>query len=410
VTKQLRFLMLFFLSAASLHAASPLVGHFHLAEGQPVVGGPVFVVFDLTNNGAQPLRIQIANPLSPCAGYLFQIDGEKRADGTCDGLPGYSCGAGTIELAPGAKTTQRVLLNYYYAFPHPGPYHLHAKRAVRWWPAAHDLFGERREQEIFEDVIAIELKPADTAELHAIFSPYLRALTSENIQTREEAMQSIIFMAPPFLEDTLLKMLDSEEWDSALIGLRHLNTPRAREALAKIVEFGVPTAPDADDLEKAERSDEPSAAMKYLGEMGDSAYFPLLLRATQLAPLGTQTRIYGTEAVAKLGGSAALSFLASEINASSEGQRIQGALGMSLTASRDAVPMLIDLLQSSDEQIRQVAEVSLERLTHRAATSDEVSSLDPAWLHKTWQTWWRSNSAAASIYAYDECSETLRID
>ena len=410
MTKHLRFLMLFFLSAASLHAASPLVGHFRLAEGQPVVGGPVFVIFELTNNGAQPLRIQMASPLSPCAGYLFQIDGEKRADGTCDGLSGYSCGAGTIELAPGAKTTQRVLLNYYYALSHPGPYHVHAKRAVRWWPAAHELFGEHGEQEIFEDVFAIELKPASTAELRAVFSPYLEASTSENIQTREEAMQSIIFLAPPFLEDTLLKMLDSEQWGSALVGLRHLNTPRAREALAKIVEFGVPIAPDADNLEAAERSDEPSAAMKYLGEMGDAAYFPLLLKATQQAPLGTQTRIYGTEAVAKLGGSDALSFLASEINASSEGQRIQGALGMSLTESRDAVPILIELLRSSDEQIRQVAEISLERLTHRAATSDEASSLVPAWLHKTWQTWWTSNSAAAAIYAHDECGETLRID
>jgi hypothetical protein len=83
---------------------------------------------------------------------------------------------------------------------------------------------------------------------------------------------------------------------------------------------------------------------------------------------------------------------------------------MSLTASRDAVPLRIDLLQSSDEQIRQVAAIRLERLTHRAATSDEVSGLDPAWLHKTWQAWWTSNSAATPLYAHNECSEKLRID
>jgi hypothetical protein len=116
-------------------------------------------------------------------------------------------------------------------------------------------------------------------------------LTSENIQTRKEAMQPILLLAPPFLEDTLLKMLDSERWDSALVGLRHLNTPSAREALAKIVEFGVPIAPDADDLETVQRSDEPSAAMNHLGEMGDPTYFLLLLKATQQVPLGTQTRV-----------------------------------------------------------------------------------------------------------------------
>jgi len=81
---------------------------------------------------------------------------------------------------------------------------------------------------------------------------------------------------------------------------------------------------------------------------------------------------------------------------------------MWLTAPRDAVPIRIDLLQASDQEIRQVAAISLERLTHRAAPSDEVSGLDPAWPHKTWQTWWRSDSAAAPIYAHNECGETLR--
>jgi hypothetical protein len=39
VTKRPRFLMLFFLLAAAVHAASPLVGHVHLAEEQRVVAG-----------------------------------------------------------------------------------------------------------------------------------------------------------------------------------------------------------------------------------------------------------------------------------------------------------------------------------------------------------------------------------
>jgi hypothetical protein len=53
-------------------------------------------------------------------------------------------------------------------------------------------------------------------ELRAVFSPYLGALASGDSQTREEAMQAILFLAPPFVEDTLLKMLDSEDWGSAL--------------------------------------------------------------------------------------------------------------------------------------------------------------------------------------------------
>jgi hypothetical protein len=397
VTTYRRSLIVFFFLAAPVYASSPLDGHFHLSEGQYVVGGPVFVVFDLVNNGARPLRIQTANA-------------ENRADGTCNGLPGYSCSTGTIELAPGAKITQTVLLNYYYEFPHPGPYHVHAKRAVTWWPAADGLFDEYREQEVFDDNVELDLGPANTAHLRALFAPYLTALDSTNNQTREAAVQALIYVAPPFAEDTLLKMLDSDEWGDALIGLRRLNTTRAREALARIVEFGVPIAPIADDLEKAERSEEPSIAMKYLGEMGEPAYFSLLLKATQQAPLQTQARVYGTEAVAKLGGPDALPFLISEINAPTEAQHVQGAAELSGTGSRDAVPILIDLLQSPDEQLRQVAEIGLEELTHRTATSEDVSTVDPTWLHKTWQTWWASNSAAAPIYAPNECGENLRID
>jgi HEAT repeat protein len=189
-----------------------------------------------------------------------------------------------------------------------------------------------------------------------------------------------------------------------------LNTSRAREGLARIIQWGVLIAPDADDLEKAERSSEPRAALKYLGEMGDRTYFPLLGKATQQAPLNTQARICGTWAVGKLGDQDAIPFLVSEINASTKAQRKQGAVAISLSASRDAVPILLVLLQSPDEDDRQVAEVSLETLTHRTATSENVSNVDPAWLYKAWQTWWASNSAAAPIYAPDACGEKLCID
>jgi hypothetical protein len=107
--------------------------------------------------------------------------------------------------------------------------------------------------------------------------------------------------------------------------------------------------------------------------MGDRTYIPLLRKATQQAPLNTQARIYGTWAVGKLGDQDAIPFLVSEINASTKAQRGQGAVAISLTASRDALPILLDLLQSPDEDDRQVAEVSLETLTHRTATSENVS-------------------------------------
>jgi hypothetical protein len=208
--------------AAFFLLIAPRGGVFPARRPFPTVGGTTLrrrtcvCRFQPRKSRRPTFGIQIANALSPCAGYLFQIDGEKRADGTCDGLPGYYCGSGTLQLAPGAKTTQRVLLNYYYEFPHAGPHHIHAKRTVTWWPAAHDFFGEHREQEVFDEDVELDLKPANAVELRAVVSPYLGALASGDSQTREEAMQAILFLAPPFVEDTLLKMLDSEDWGSAL--------------------------------------------------------------------------------------------------------------------------------------------------------------------------------------------------
>jgi hypothetical protein len=406
----LRLCSTLFFACTPLWASSPLAGHFHLSGGQQIVGGPTYVVFEVVNNGAQALRIQTANALSPCAGYLFQIDGEKRADGTCDGLPGYSCVSGTIELAPGAKSTQKVLLNYYYKLPRAGLYHIHARRSVSWWPADQGLFGELREQQVFEDDIELNLKPTSPVELRAVFSPYVTALASTNTQEHKEALEAIVYLAPPFMEETLLKMIDSDEWGEALIGLQHLNTVGAKEALSKIAENGVQIKPDADDLEKAERSVEPGLAIKYLGEMGDPAYFPLLLEVTKRASFESQTRFYGTLAVGKLGGQDAIPFLVSEINASTEGQRMQGAIAMSLTASRDAMPPLLNLLKSPEEDVRQVAENGLETLTHRRVMNGNVSTVDPALLYRTWQSWWKWNSGTARIYAHDECGEKLPID
>jgi hypothetical protein len=402
--------ILFFLNFQVL-ASSPPTGHFHVPDATQVVGGPTYLEFEVVNNGAQPLFIRIANPLSPCAGYVFRIESEDRADGTCDGRSGYSCLSSTIKLAPGGKTSQRVLLNYYYVLPHPGRYRVHAERSVTWWTTDEDWGREQQQQKVFEEDVELELKPAGPSELRAAFEPYMKALASTDEQTHSDALQALILLAPQFLEGMFIKMLDSDEWGSALVGLRHLNSPRAREALAKIAEFGVQAKPDADDFEKAERPTEQGIALKYLGEMGDLAYFPLLLKTTQDAPLESQTRIYGTLAVAQLGGQDALPFLVSESRASTKGQRIQGAVAIGFTVSRDAVPVLIDLLQSPEEDVRQVAENGLEMLTHRAATATgDISGTDPVSLYSTWHNWWESSNAGAQIYGARDCGEKLLIN
>ena len=407
---RVRFSFAFLFICAPVWASSPLSGHFRPATGPYLVGGPAFIVFELVNNSNQTVRFQDANPLSPCAGYLFQIYGESRADGSCDGLRGYSCGSGTAELPPGGKATQRILLNYYYDLFHPGPYRVHAQRTLSWWPAHEGWFGENRQQQIFESDFELDLEPANLGQLRAAFAPYVKALDSEDSVEHQEAVSVIILVAPPFLEEKLLKMLDSEDWGQAIVGLQHLNTAHARQAIWKIAQAEVKPKPNADDLERAEREDEQAMGVESLGRMGDPAYLSRLLEITQAAAPDSQLHREGGMAIARLGGDDALPFLVAETESPSYSQRFQAVIDLQFTASRDAVPVLINLLQSPDEDIRQVADNSLEALTHRSAGTGLVSAVSSAWLHETWKNWWKLNSASAQIYGEHECGDKMLIN
>ena len=391
-------------------ASSQLSGTFHFAKDRHLLGEPLYLMFEVANNGTKPVRIREANPLT-CGGYLFNISGEKRADGTCDGLHGYSCMVWSVLLAPGQKTTQKILLNYFYEFPHPGIYRIQAQRALSWWPAALGAYGQAGEQEKFDVELEIDITPPSPAELRAAFRPYVRALRSENRLEKTQAAEAIAYTAPPFLEDTMLKRLGTDDDQSVLLFLRNVNNSKARLILSDLVRFNANEPPPRAELKVEDKSWKGDFAIEYLGEMGDQSYLPLLLKTTQEAPLESQTRIFGTSAVARLGREQAIPFLTSEIQASTIGQRIQGALALSLTASRVAVPLLIDLLQSPQLDVRQVAENSLEMLTHRAALLEgNVSGLQPEPLHNEWRDWWVVNGDSARIYGPDECGEKVLID
>jgi hypothetical protein len=133
------------------------------------------------------------------------------------------------------------------------------------------------------------------------------------------------------------------------------------------------------------------------------------LQIAQQAPRESQNRLYATWGVGELGGSDAISFLVSELKAP-DGLRIAAAGSLASTASRDAVPVLINLLESPDADLREVAENGLETLTHRVVTTEDVSEMDPAKVHSLWADWWKLNSAGAQIYGERDCGDKLLID
>ena len=70
MTTHTRLAAFFLLIAAPVSASSSLAAHFHPSEEQHVVGGPVFVVFNLVNHSAQPLAFKLRTR-SPLARVIF---------------------------------------------------------------------------------------------------------------------------------------------------------------------------------------------------------------------------------------------------------------------------------------------------------------------------------------------------
>lgn len=390
-------------------ASSPLQGTFHVPRGPHMVGAPFYLTFELRNTSGVALWVNNTDPLLPCAGYVFNISGERRADGACDGRRGFSCPLRQTILKPGGRITQHILLNYFYHFPHPGKYFIGAERSLNWWPASLGRESSERNLVIFRSDVKVDLLPASGAQLRAAFRPYVQSLNSKDPIKRERARQAVVYLAPDFLEKTIFDLLDSgDSWDGWL-GLRNLNTPAARRKLAQTIEANATIPPGVGGAVRDEKLSERDTAVAYLAQMHDQAYFPLILSTVEQSSLDSSLRVTGIWAIGQLGQEKAIPFLDSEIETQSKDRQIQATIGLSFTASAESVPILISELNAPDDDLRQVAENSLQTLTHRAAVKDTVTGIAPEALRDEWQTWWSLNGPNAQIFAADDCGEVLPI-
>jgi HEAT repeat protein len=230
--------------------------------------------------------------------------------------------------------------------------------------------------------------------LQAIYQVYATNLGSRDDEIQREAERAIVSGAPPWLEDTIVGMVrKSTSREFALLGLRNLNTPRAREELANIAR------------ETSGYTEQSELAIRYLAEMGDKKYFPLLLEtAKQQEP--REAREY-VEAAAELGGADALPYLRELLKSTDKFARANGVAGLEKTGSREAVPLLIETLKSGDADLGKLALIGLTELTHR--NTGDVSGDAPKDQAEEWEKWWAANGARAKIYGVKECGEVERL-
>jgi HEAT repeat protein len=392
--KHLLVLLLGCLAATAVQAQ--LQGHISMAKQQYLAGEPIYVHFDVTNTGKQALQYAAADPyLEKCSGYHIEVSsGVASQNSSCHAAAPEECTASVELLAPGETLRQNILVNYAHNVGKPGSYDIYARRTLKYGPMTSGELASLNGNYQLEARFQIDVYRADPNALKNIYQVYVKNLESQDPEIQREAERAIVSGAPPWLEDVIFGMMrryTSREF--ALLGLKNLNTPRAREALAKLVQ------------NTSEYTPENETATAYLAQMGDKKYFPVLrdLAVKQVSDQGSEYIV----AAAELGGDDAIPFLKNMLESNDSSSRANAVAGLEKTGSREAVPLLIESLKNTDANLGRAALVGLAELTHYTAGPNDNDP--PAEEYGRWQAWWTANGASAQIYGPRQCGEVQKL-
>lgn len=396
-------LVLFIQFAPSAFAQNQaLVGRFFPEKQKYLVGEPIFIDFEIANTGEQPVWIDgrmgqpcIAPDPITVVGAKYHGFGSDSSLGCFGGLAG-SCTGNDIELKGSEKHTVRIFLSALFRLDHAGVYQVQARRRV---PV--NLSGEKsvrpltQSQDIrdFSSDFQITLVKGSEEELRQAFQPYVRDVDSSDPLVQYQAIGVITEMAPPFLEDVILKLAElPNRAAAAASALGRLNTARAKQRLA----------------EMAEDSQQRQSAIVALAKTRDRAYLPVLIRISNGTTGGD--RALAIQSAGLIGGRDAIPFLVSVLHESDVNARVAALRGLGITASRSAVPVLIGTLQDPGEQIFREATQSLAELTHHSITNEPWAEKPSEEAFGRWQGWWSRNKLTAPTYGTDNCVQSEALD
>ncbi len=393
------FALLAGLLCPALVRAQALAGRFYPEKQTFFVGEPIFIDFEITNKGHEPAWID-QRMGAPCIEPdPIEVEGAKHHglgwDTTfgCFGGVGGSCVGGAIELKPGVNHTARIFLNLGFRLDSAGSYQVHARRSVPVYASGAFAPPRTAPTKEFSSDFQITLVQGSEDDLKAAFQPYVEDASTPEQGDHWLAIAAIEEMAPPFLEDLILKLANTPNRVSPATLLR-LNTPRSKQ---KLVEWA----------EQSSNGALQQGAIQALAGTRDPSYLPLLIRiAGKLTDGIRDSAIWG----AGLFGEDAVPFLESKLGDPDAYARVAAARGLGLTRSRSAVSILIGALQNPDDEVHRQVTVSLAELTHRSITKEPWHESPSPDQYRRWHNWWLENEHTAQIYGTDDCVQPQPLD
>ena len=370
-------------------AAAQVETRFYLPKDTYALGEPVFLYFDVKNTGSEAVQVSGGGDSSSvCSGYLVHVTGDHGPNDSCPRFTGFSCLSSVQQVQPGKTVTQRVLLNPDHNLSAPGTYDIDAEREIGYSLTGLPRMGgpTARASESFQITI-----DANTEVDPAMIAAFVLQLDSKDDAASREAARVLAAIAPKSQEDTLLSFADKDRFRQfAPMALFRLRTTRSMERLAEMVKNGDPGR--YEHLEAA----------RYLAESGDPQWFPLLL---ETAKQTLRIADYLSDA-AESGGEQSLPFLLTLLqNSEKKTYRSIAVSAFAQTGSRAAVPVLMELLRTGDQDISYRALTGLRQLTHRSVGDSTHWFNDPQSQYPQWRTWWAKEGQTAPIYKATQCGE-----
>jgi hypothetical protein len=377
-------------------ARGQLQGQISTAKNLYLAGEPIYIHFEVTNVGKDAVEYSAGDPYAEgCGAYSLKVsNGPALAHPSCTPVKADACDTSDQILAAGETVRQNILVNYAHQVTTPGNYEIHAVQVMKYrLLTGAGVRSEDRKDFKLEKTLQIQVVRGDADALQAIYRVYVRNLSSQDDEIQREAERAIISGAMPWLEDTIVGMVRQyRSREFALLGLRNLNTERARGELAKIVQ------------NSSELTPENEMAVEYLGQMGDKKYFPMLRDLAKKVE-ASQGRQY-VLAAAELGGDDAVPYLKELVGSSDVNARANGVAGLGVTGSREAVPVLIEALKAGNADLAQPTGNALTGLTHRRVSAEGDARGEQA---GKWAAWWSAQGSSAKVYGPRECGEVEEV-
>jgi len=370
-------------------SAQQITGRYYPEKTDYLVGEPIVVIFEVENAGSATVQIGESSCSELNTGQ-FVVDHatpkRKFALFGCAGGTGGSCGGTIRNIPPGGKYQQRLLLEGNFELDSLGTYHIRAKRDQRI--TLKGVTESVSNLNVDSDFTVVLRSPTED-NLEKAYQPFIDDLHSRDFGTRLFAVRVVTQNPPPFAEPAILDLADDPAMRyTSVDGLKRLGTPAARTELLQMSSLDFP-----ESLRQQ--------AIPALGEIGNSEDCLAMLDIAAKNKDYTQIEAY--VAAGSICKEQVVSILANLLPTANP--PLLGGLAIALknTSSRQAIPLLIDLLQYPDQSVRSAATDALSLLTHHKSKYP-VEELDQAMqAYSQWSNWWRDSGATAPLFDPNQC-------